>query len=44
MKTVGPKDVLQNGFCMGRGLCVSLVNDNDNEVGSEKIKFLEITD
>ena len=27
---------------MGRGLCVSLLNDNDNEVGSGKIKFLKM--
>ena len=36
------KDVIQNGLCMGCGLCVSIANDNDNEVKSIKHKFLEM--
>ena len=35
-------DVIQNGLCMGCGLCVSIANDNDNELKSIKNKFLEM--
>ena len=38
----GLKDIIQNGLCMGCGLCVSIANDNDNEVGNIKDKFLEM--
>ena len=38
----GLKDIIQNGLCMGCGLCVSIANDNDNEVGNIKAKLILI--
>ena len=32
------KDVIQNGLCMGCGLCVSIANDNDTTSEANKLK------